>query len=56
MTELKQGEYRMHTSKNGIEYQVQNKGGKIVMVNWNSAWGFKILKASKEVSRLFKAV
>lgn len=56
MIELRNGEYEIYTSKNGIDYQVQNKAGKIVMARLNSVYGFKVQKASKEILSRFKAV
>lgn len=56
MTKLNKGEYKIYTSKRGIEYQVQNKNGNLVMVDLHSVFGFKILKATKEIHKLFEAI
>lgn len=53
MKVLKIGESDVYTSKQGIEYHVQNKNGKLVMVKKNSGWGFKIQPASKEIKRKY---
>lgn len=49
MKVLRIGESDIYTSKQGIEYHVQNKNGKLVMVNQSMTWGFKIKPASKEI-------